>query len=66
MHRKFSVIRKVKRKCLANMRKDTVVVGWDQEEFIADVSHYSHISYEFLYKTTILRNLPVIPLNEKI
>ena len=34
------------------MRKDTVVVGWDQEEFIADVSHYSHISYEFLYKTT--------------
>ena len=48
------------------MRKDTVVAGWDQEEFIADVSHYSHISYEFLYKTTILRNLPVIPLNEKI
>ena len=51
MHRKFSV-RKVNTKCLANMRKDTVVAGWDQEEFIADVSHYSHISYEFLYKTT--------------
>ena len=47
------------------MRKDTVSVGWDQEEFIADVSHYFHTSCEILSKQLILRNLPVIPLNEK-